>query len=496
MTPNSTCPDARRPTGASRRSTGRARKANTRKRTATGTARSRSTSRPRTRSARNCKIILVEAKGESLPRPPGRRGRPRCGWAPRDLELVGRRAETSATARSLNHPGVVIVVVHGRRRLPNWETHERWVRAPRTTRRSSPHVVAAGGTRLKEGRIGERSGSGETVWNDGGSEGRPMERAAGAAAANTSPRSRGSRRSPDWSEVGCPENKRAAADVAADADPFTGVAITIDLYPPAGRAWGQVGGTSLASPIIASTFALAGGSGRRQLPRADALLPPRRKLAARRRLGRERRSARSPTIRNGEVRLRHAETVRTVQRRMLPKNSSACRPGLRRPLRSRDTRWPGRVQPAAADRHGGGTRRRQHRRRAQRHGEGTHLSGASAVEFGAPASEDPVRLGDRNNRQGPLHAEGKVDIAVSNAGRDQRECPADEYTYVIPPPPTSRRRTHRRQHRRRRTVKITGEHLEDASDVEFRRGERERSHEISQTEITVKTPAQSGRKST
>src|SRR6202042_2716974 len=73
---------------------------------------------------------------------------------------------------------------------------------------------------------------------------------------------------PDWSQVGC-GSKRAVADVSADADPYTGVAV-YDSVPSVHEAngrvvntpleWWPIGGTSVASPIIASMFALAGGS--------------------------------------------------------------------------------------------------------------------------------------------------------------------------------------------------------------------------------------------
>ena len=53
--------------------------------------------------------------------------------------------------------------------------------------------------------------------------------------------------------TGC--TKRAEADTAADANPNTGVAV-YDTFDE--RGWGVVGGTSVASPIIAATFALAG----------------------------------------------------------------------------------------------------------------------------------------------------------------------------------------------------------------------------------------------
>jgi subtilase family serine protease len=56
-------------------------------------------------------------------------------------------------------------------------------------------------------------------------------------------------------DTGC--SKRAEDDTAAVADPNTGVAI-YDTFD--GGGWGVIGGTSVASPIIASVFALAGNT--------------------------------------------------------------------------------------------------------------------------------------------------------------------------------------------------------------------------------------------
>ena len=53
--------------------------------------------------------------------------------------------------------------------------------------------------------------------------------------------------------------KRTIADVSADADPNTGAAV-YDSFGYAGiNGWLQVGGTSLASPLVAGIYALAGG---------------------------------------------------------------------------------------------------------------------------------------------------------------------------------------------------------------------------------------------
>jgi hypothetical protein len=59
---------------------------------------------------------------------------------------------------------------------------------------------------------------------------------------------------PSWqTDTGC--SKRTDNDVAADADPNTGLAV-YDTYSEGG--WLEVGGTSASSPMIASVFALAG----------------------------------------------------------------------------------------------------------------------------------------------------------------------------------------------------------------------------------------------
>ena len=126
---------------------------------------------------------------------------------------------------------------------------------------ASPHVVAVGGTRLKlgPGSIWE----GETVWNGDG--------AGGGGCSTIFPAPSWQLSLPDWSSVGC-STARAVADVSADADPYTGVAVSDSTSPECETSytegktkhvlhWCTLGGTSLASPLIASVFALAGGAG-------------------------------------------------------------------------------------------------------------------------------------------------------------------------------------------------------------------------------------------
>lgn len=101
---------------------------------------------------------------------------------------------------------------------------------------ASPYVTAVGGTSLKASTSTAR-GWAETAWAGAG---------AGCSLFETKP---------TWQhDSGCA--RRTVADVAAVADPNTGVAV-YDTYGEAG--WLQFGGTSVAAPIIASTYALAGG---------------------------------------------------------------------------------------------------------------------------------------------------------------------------------------------------------------------------------------------
>jgi subtilase family serine protease len=109
---------------------------------------------------------------------------------------------------------------------------------------ASPYVTAVGGTTLS--RASNARGWTETAWSDAGS---------GCSAYETKP---------TWqTDTGCA--KRTVADVSADADPNTGVNVydsnCSQLNSILGNCfvdWGVVGGTSVASPVIASVYALAG----------------------------------------------------------------------------------------------------------------------------------------------------------------------------------------------------------------------------------------------
>ena len=113
---------------------------------------------------------------------------------------------------------------------------------------TSPNVVSVGGTALST--ASNSRGWTESVWNTTtGSEGT----GSGCSAYEAQPAWQTSLGLPS----GC--SKRVDNDVAADADPATGVAV-YDTYNGDG-GWNEVGGTSASSPMVAAMFALAGNAG-------------------------------------------------------------------------------------------------------------------------------------------------------------------------------------------------------------------------------------------
>jgi subtilase family serine protease len=104
---------------------------------------------------------------------------------------------------------------------------------------ASQFVTAVGGTTLNLNS--NNSYKSETVWSGAGS---------GCSAFEPKP---------TWQkDTGCV--RRTVADVAADADPNTGAAVYDTVRYQGRSGWFQVGGTSLASPLIAATYALAGNA--------------------------------------------------------------------------------------------------------------------------------------------------------------------------------------------------------------------------------------------
>jgi len=106
---------------------------------------------------------------------------------------------------------------------------------------SSRYVTAVGGTTLTRSARSKR-GWREAAWSGSGSGCSTANKATWQRAATTS----------------C--SGRAVADIAAVADPATGVAVYDSFAFENTSGWLTFGGTSAAAPIVAAAFALAGNS--------------------------------------------------------------------------------------------------------------------------------------------------------------------------------------------------------------------------------------------
>jgi subtilase family serine protease len=178
----------------------------------------------------NCKLLLVEASSNSFANLLAAED-----YASAHANVVSNSwgasefaSETSSGYDShFNRPGVAITVSSG--------DNGYGVEYPAASR----FVTAVGGTTLKLNP--DKTRASETAWSGSGS---------GCSAYESKP---------SWqTDSGC--SRRSVADVSADADPSTGASVydTAGYYGQSG--WFQVGGTSLASPLTAAVYALAGNA--------------------------------------------------------------------------------------------------------------------------------------------------------------------------------------------------------------------------------------------
>jgi subtilase family serine protease len=176
----------------------------------------------------NCKILLVEASTASLAN---------LGAAENEAVALGANVisnswgateygtELTDEAQYFNHPGVVITASTG--------DNGYGVEFPAASR----YVTAVGGTTLNLNS--DNTWSSETAWSG-----------AGSGCSANEPK-------PSWqTDTGCA--RRAVADVSADADPNTGAAVYDSVQYQFQSGWFQVGGTSLAAPLIGAVYALTG----------------------------------------------------------------------------------------------------------------------------------------------------------------------------------------------------------------------------------------------
>lgn len=178
----------------------------------------------------NCHILLVEASSNSLSN---------LGTAVNEAAALGATeisnsygggefsSDTSYDTSYYNHPGIAITASSG--------DNGYGVEYPA----ASQYVTAVGGTTLT--RASNSRGWSETAWSGTGS---------GCSAYDPKP---------SWqTDSGC--SKRTVADVSAVADPNTGVSVYDSFSYQGQSGWLVFGGTSVASPIIASVYALAGNA--------------------------------------------------------------------------------------------------------------------------------------------------------------------------------------------------------------------------------------------
>ncbi len=195
----------------------------------------------------NCHILLVEAKTASYANLEAAEDAAAAAGATEISNSWGGE-EPKAESAAFVHPGTVITAAAGDDGYLDWYAKGKpFVDYPA----ASPHVVAVGGTHLELNSPSNRWKS-ETVWNGYGATGGGCSEHFEAAIWQ--------RELPNWSAVGC-GSARAVSDVSADADPYTGVAVYDTVpYEREVLGWLPVGGTSLATPLIASVFALDGGA--------------------------------------------------------------------------------------------------------------------------------------------------------------------------------------------------------------------------------------------
>jgi hypothetical protein len=219
-----------------------------------------------------CRILLVEAKNTNsteltrgvetaVHRHATEISNSYGGPEPRKVSSSNRRFEKYA-----DHKGIVITASTGDFGWYGWNTANTGqpmnaAEQPATL----PGVVAVGGTTLTLTSSGTRSS--ETVWNGNGpndATGRSkglIEAASGGGCSRAHAAPGWQRHTAGYAGTGC-GGRRVDADVSAIANPMAGFDI-YDSYTGDGqspRGWATIGGTSLASPVVAAMWALAGGA--------------------------------------------------------------------------------------------------------------------------------------------------------------------------------------------------------------------------------------------
>ncbi len=175
----------------------------------------------------NCSLLLVEATTNSLDNLAAAEDQAVALGANEISNSYGGNEFNTESAwdSHYNHPGVAITFSSGDSGYgPEYPA-------------ASPFVTSVGGTTLTVNA--NNSYNSEKVWSGAGS----------GCSTETKP---------SWQTDGnC--SHRTIADISANADPSTGAAVYDSVRYQGRKGWFKVGGTSLAAPLIAGVYALAGG---------------------------------------------------------------------------------------------------------------------------------------------------------------------------------------------------------------------------------------------
>ncbi len=212
-----------------------------------------------------CKILLVEATTNSFVNLGTA-----VSYAAAHAKIVSNSyggPESGAADPHYNHPGVAILASTGDDGWYGWDVVNDNVATDNVP--SSPaaynSVIAVGGTSLYLNADGTRAA--EQVWNSNGpsdfygSQAGFSMGAAGSGCSTIYGPQLWQQKVAGYSSLGCGTSKRSGVDIAAIADPFTGY----DICQNYGNTnavdcgWETFGGTSLASPVVAAMWGLAGG---------------------------------------------------------------------------------------------------------------------------------------------------------------------------------------------------------------------------------------------
>ena len=216
----------------------------------------------------HCEILLVEANSASNANLATAVNSAARMHATEISNSYGGPENASAPASELaayNHPGIVITASTGDHGWYDWDFANEGSNGASdnvpNTPSAFPTVVAVGGTAMGLNSDGTRQE--EDVWNENGPDdenglfggfwwGAQGATGGGCSTIYSAPAFQSG--VSGYADTGC-GSQRLAGDVAALADPGTGFDVKI------GGSWTTVGGTSLASPLIAAMWALAGGAG-------------------------------------------------------------------------------------------------------------------------------------------------------------------------------------------------------------------------------------------